>query len=556
MGLPKNWVETELHDVVLYKKGKKPKILKEEEFENSLPYLDIKAFEEGEIRRYADKDSSNFIDEEDIGIVWDGARSGWVSIGKSGALGSTIAKLTPLKIESTYLYRFLQSKFAYINSNTRGTGIPHVDPQVLWSIQFPFPPLPEQERIVTKLDALFGQIDQMKQSLERIPQLLANFKQQVLTQAVTGKLTEAWREGKELESYLNQIKLNRENAYKEILEIAKREGERKPKKLINNKYENHAFNEDFLKVKYWKVDNLVNIADLITDGEHSTPQRQDEGYYLLSARNVKNGYLDLSKVDYVGEEEYKKLVKRCNPEPNDVLLSCSGTVGRTTVVPKGIEFVMVRSAALIKFQSNKEISKYIEIFLMSTPGQNQINELKKSTAQANIFIGPIGKISITIPSLKEISEIINRVENLFTKSDAIEAQYKTLKAKIDSLPQAILHKAFKGELVPQLPTDGNAKDLLKEIEKLKLDKKQIGKRTRRNKSPLTKKNQIEQLKQEIKKILKEKKQGLDYESLRKELLTNKNDINFKMILKELMDDGIVSQYFNKNEKQMMIKINL
>src|SRR5690606_35977336 len=69
----------------------------------------------------------------------------------------------------------------------------------LKKIPFPLPPLPEQERIVAKLDKLFAQHEKIKKALDRIPQLLKTFRQQVLTQAVTGKLTEQWREGKELE---------------------------------------------------------------------------------------------------------------------------------------------------------------------------------------------------------------------------------------------------------------------------------------------------------------------------------------------------------------------
>ena len=197
--LPKNWGDLKLNEVVSYKKGKKPKVLEEAVFDGAVPYLDIKAFEKNEIRRYADKESSNLIEKSDIGIVWDGARSGWVSKGKKGAVGSTIAILKPIKIESDFLFRFLQSKFNFLNTNTRGTGIPHVDPKILWNIDFPLPPLAEQQRIVAKLDGLFGHLDSLKQRLEHIPTLLKQFRQSVLTQAVTGKLTEEWREGKELE---------------------------------------------------------------------------------------------------------------------------------------------------------------------------------------------------------------------------------------------------------------------------------------------------------------------------------------------------------------------
>ena len=206
--LPSNWVITKLKAVVAYKKGKKPKILKENEFENSVPYLDVRAFEKGEIRRFADIKSSNLITKNDVGILWDGARSGWSTKGKNGAVGSTIAILTPLKINSTFLYLFLQSKYNFLNSNTRGTGIPHVDPQILWGLGLPLPPRPEQERIVAKVDRLMAQVKIMQKSLERIPQLLKDFKQQVLTQAVTGKLTEEWREGKHFDDWKVELAKN------------------------------------------------------------------------------------------------------------------------------------------------------------------------------------------------------------------------------------------------------------------------------------------------------------------------------------------------------------
>ena len=86
------------------------------------------------------------------------------------------------------------------------------------------------------------------------------------------------------------------------------------------------------------------------------------------------------------------------------------------------------------------------------------------------------------PPFEEQQEIVNRVEGLFTKAAAIEQQYKSIKAKVDTLPQAILYKAFRGELVEQLATDGDARDLLREIEGLKAQVK--------NKKPTTRKKKV------------------------------------------------------------------
>ena len=206
--LPKNWINVFLQDVTKNVKGKKPKIQSEVEFEGSVPYMDIKALEHNEIRQFADIETSKHFEEGDVAMVWDGARSGWVSKTNFGAIGSTLVAFKPILINSNYLFYYLLDKYPFINSNARGVGIPHVDPTVLWSLDFPLPPLAEQNRIVIKLDTLFAQLETIKTSMAKVPLLLKDFRQQVLTQAVTGKLTEEWRKGKELEDWKEYILLD------------------------------------------------------------------------------------------------------------------------------------------------------------------------------------------------------------------------------------------------------------------------------------------------------------------------------------------------------------
>ncbi|MEW5816130.1 MAG: restriction endonuclease subunit S, partial [Spirochaetota bacterium] len=146
--LPKGWDIVPLKEIAVSIKGKKPKILSGVNTKGTVPYIDIKAFEKGEIRQYADINSSNIAGKEDVLVVWDGARSGLVGIGQEGAIGSTILAIKQFCISSKYLYQFLKTKYEYINTNHRGTGIPHVDPEVFWNIEFPIPPLNEQRRIV------------------------------------------------------------------------------------------------------------------------------------------------------------------------------------------------------------------------------------------------------------------------------------------------------------------------------------------------------------------------------------------------------------------------
>lgn len=151
----------------------------------------------------------------------------------------------------------------------------------------------------------------------------------------------------------------------------------------------------------WEVEKLDNLCDKITDGEHQTPKRAEHGYYLLSARNVKNGYLALKDVDYISQEEYNRLSKRVCPKQNDILISCSGTIGRTALVPKNLKFGMVRSVAILQPKHDLISSHFLVQQIASQHVQLQISKGLSQLAQANLFQGPIKAMKIPLPSLPE-----------------------------------------------------------------------------------------------------------------------------------------------------------
>jgi type I restriction enzyme S subunit len=119
--------------------------------------------------------------------------------------------------------------------------------------------------------------------------------------------------------------------------------------------------------------------------------------------------------------------------------------------------------------SNKIIPEFLSYIIFTKT--EYLESISSATTIAYINKTKANSLPLNLPLIQEQQEIVSRVESLFAKADIIEKRYKTLKEKIDSLPQAILHKGFKGELVTQLPTDGDAKDLLEEIIKLKKEVK-------------------------------------------------------------------------------------
>lgn len=197
----------------------------------------------------------------------------------------------------------------------------------------------------------------------------------------------------------------------------------------------------------WNWIKLDKVSTKITDGEHITPRRTTQGVLLLSARNIQNGFLELKNVDYIPEEEYQRIIKRCNPEFGDILISCSGSVGRVSRVPKDLKFTMVRSVALVKLNSGTHSAKFFEYLFQSPLLQKQIEKAKKATAQANLFLGPIKNLDVIQCPIEIQNLIVQEIESRLSVCDKLEETITTSLAQAETLRQSILKKAFEGKLI-------------------------------------------------------------------------------------------------------------
>jgi type I restriction enzyme S subunit len=84
------------------------------------------------------------------------------------------------------------------------------------------------------------------------------------------------------------------------------------------------FGDPATNPRRWPSSTIADVAEQVTDGEHLTPKRTTQGIKLLSARNIRDGYIDFVHVDYIGSDEYERIRRRCDPSRGDVLISCSG----------------------------------------------------------------------------------------------------------------------------------------------------------------------------------------------------------------------------------------
>ena len=326
------------------------------------------------------------------------------------------------RFEQNYLYYFLKTAFFKQQMEIQLVGMqPNFGSTHLSRIYIPIPPLAEQCRIVAKIDELMARCDELeKLKIERDRKQITVHKaalNRLLTAKDHSDFQTSWHFITQHFGELYSVKENVAELRKAILQLAVmgklvpqdpsdqpasellKEIEKEKQLLINEKKikqpkllpEIKPEEFPYKLPKSWQWSNIQSVSLKVTDGEHITPQRSGSGYYLLSARNVTNEGIKLDDVDHVPQQEYERIRKRCDPEIGDILISCSGSVGRIAIVDAN-DYVMVRSVALIKHEHNFLKSSFLANVLKSPIVQSQIVEKSRTTAQSNLFLGKINEI--------------------------------------------------------------------------------------------------------------------------------------------------------------------
>ena len=467
--LPKQWVTVSLDDVIIPIKGKKPKNLGNHSASLSIPYIDIKSFEKKEFTNFTNEKICPKCSEDDVLIVWDGARSGLVGTGVSGVIGSTLAKLFCFEIEKKYLYYFLQMNYEKLNKNPKGIGIPHVNPELLYSLKFPLSTLNEQKRIVKKIEELFSELDYVQSTLKNINSQLEEYKQSLLKSAFEGNLTKKWRE---------KNKPSLEELTKKI-EEEKKNLDKKQQKILAEKVDFFKIPEDWAWIRVGEVSKDVQYgtSEKATTSKSKIP--------VLRMGNIQNGKLDFSKLKYYPNNW--KNFKTFELVNGDVLFNRTNSaelVGKTAVYyehhpPAVFAGYLIR----VKLFENVYLPSLLSHYINSIFGKLYIRSVvTQQVGQANVNSTKLTLMPLPLMSYEEQKEIHSQLESYLSVIANTEKIVNSLLSKLDVLYSTILKLAFEGKLVPQDPNDEPVEILLQKIKKEKEQLLQKQKTSRRKKN--------------------------------------------------------------------------
>ncbi len=196
----------------------------------------------------------------------------------------------------------------------------------------------------------------------------------------------------------------------------------------------------------WKLSKFKFISSKILDGEHNSPKFVDVGIPYISSTHVKKK-LHFKKCKFVDKETYEKLIKRCNPEINEILLTVKGTIGFCKMIDIKDKFVMDRNVGLIKPLFEFVDPQFLEYYIKSTKIQNHIQTLIEKSVIPSLYLEKIKNIIFVCPTtVNEQKQIAEFLDKKTVQFDELIAKYKTQISLLEEERQILITSAVTGKI--------------------------------------------------------------------------------------------------------------
>lgn len=406
-------------------KGKKPKNQSNECKDGFMPYVDIKAFETGVIENYTDGEKCLPCSEGDILIVCDGSRSGLVGKAINGYVGSTLAKITAEGMMQNYLFYFLQGKYALLNTKKKGTGTPHLNPDLLKRQKIYVPSLNEQQRIVSRIEELFSELEKGVETLQTIKQQLAVYRQAVLKEAFEGKFTLSWRK-----KHTQEIPQSDFENIKRQNEIFKdTSGDENEISLV--------LPEEWIKIRLGEVFEVQVGA---------TPSRRIPEYWNGNINWVSSGEVHFNSIYKTNEQITEDGLAHASTSIHPigtVMLAMIGegkTRGQAAILNS--EAAHNQNTAAILVSKTPCSPKYIYYFLQMN--YDNTRRVGSGNNQKALNKERVRALRFPFTSFAEQNKVVAEIESRLSVCDSIEHTVDTALAQAKAMRQSILKKAFEG----------------------------------------------------------------------------------------------------------------
>lgn len=419
-------------------------------------YLPTLKMNDGKYKVYGgggiiDKTHSKYnVKSATIGIGRVGARCGCVfPIEENSWVTDNALYVSRLKKEydSNFLIHYLS--FLKLNKYANQSAQPVISQRGISKATIPIININQQIKISKALNAIekgeeFEDDFNLKSSLNTVANLikfideisfqkkrLIELRKNILKDALQGKLVPQEPNDEPASDLLKKIKAEKDRLIKE--------GQIKKVKLSPSKQV-----ENFYELpKGWEWSRLEEISLTISDGVHYAPSYLEKGIPCISAKDIYNHKINLNDCNYVSEKEYALQKNKFSFKKNSLLVTKSGSIGRTAIFNGSYDLYAVESIGIINFNDLLIIPGYIQYLLDKTfDSITYAGDFVRGLGVKHLTLTLLGSIPVPLPSLAEQKRIVEKVNKLMKLCDELELKIKESQKNADLLMQAVLQESF------------------------------------------------------------------------------------------------------------------
>lgn len=421
--VPENWVWTTIGSVGKFIGGGTPSKGNPHYWSGSIPWASVKDIKGDKLlftqdsitQRGLEESATNLCELDDL-IVVTRIEPGKTIIAKTRVAINQDLKIYKSTLSSNFLHLYFSTIKSKLEKKSSGSTVLGITIPNISSSEIPLPPLPEQQRIVLRIESLFKKLDHARELVQSALDSFETRKAAILHKAFTGELTAKWRE------------------------------------------------ENGVGLGSWEDKVSGELFEYVTSGSRGWAKYYSGyGTAFLRMGNLDHGTigLDLSNIQYVTLPD-KIEGRRTKLQEGDILLSITADVGMVGVFNGDFDAYINQHIALARPIPDVCVA-WLAWFLVSDLGLKQLQKKQRGATKAGLGLEDIKSLYIKTPIFTEQQEIVRILDSLLEKEQQAKDKLEPLLDQIDLLKKSILARAFRGELGTNDPNEESALKLLKEV---------------------------------------------------------------------------------------------
>lgn len=340
-----------------------------------------------------------------MALAGQGKTKGTVAqLGFSATCNQSMAALIPTgRVDARYLFWWLRSNYANIRSMSGGDLRDGLNLQLLGDIPVPLPSPQEQRTIVDFLDRETARIDELIHKHERLIELLAEKRQAIITQAVTKNL--------------DPTAPTKPSGITGLGEIP----------------------------AHWTEKPMCHFMTGRVDYRGATPQKTDHGVFLVTAKNVRKGFIDYAaSSEYVAQENYDSVMSRGIPAVGDILMTMEAPLGNIALVD---DPNIALAQRVVKFRPKNELIPEFAAYAMNSPYfQNQLEARATGSTALGLKASKLIELRLVAPSGAEQQRITDYLDSATGRIDALVGRSQAAVKLLMERRSALISTAVIGKI--------------------------------------------------------------------------------------------------------------